>query len=161
MAETASPTPISPTEAERAALDAVIDHACALASEKPLPVFSAAVVHDGQVIARAANEVSGQCDPSRHAEIVAIAEAARALGKTDLSGATLVASMQPCEMCLATMRWAGISRLVFAMTQARAPAFFQFPGLTIEDFHRASSGGFEWVGGLGADRVAHIYEDGG
>ena len=151
---------LEPTEAERATLTRVIDHVCALAEEKPTPVFAAAVVMDGAVLAISGNQVSETCDPSRHAEVVAISEAGKASGRTDLSGATLVASMQPCEMCLAAMRWAGIDRLVFAETQERAPKFFQFPGLSIADFHRAAGGDFAWVGGIDADRVAHIYEDG-
>ncbi|ETX15725.1 cytosine deaminase [Roseivivax halodurans JCM 10272] len=151
---------LQPTEVEREALTRVIDHACALAEQKALPVFAAAVVIDGEVIALSGNQVSETCDPSRHAEVVAISEAAMALGRADLSGATLVASMQPCEMCLAAMRWAGIDRLVFAETQERAPKFFQFPDLGIADFHRASGGDFSWAGGIGADRVAHIYEGG-
>lgn len=150
---------LQPTEAEREALTRVIDHACTLAEEKAPPVFAAAVVMDGAVLALSGNQVSETCDPSRHAEIVAISEAAKALGRPDLSGATLVASMQPCEMCLAAMRWAGIDRLIFAETQERAPKFFQFPNLGIADFHRAAGSDFSWAGGIGADRVAHIYED--
>ena len=60
-------------------------------------------------------------------------------------------------MCLAAMRWTGIDRLLFSMTQERAPAFFQFPGLGIEAYHRASGGAFDWHGGTGADRLARVY----
>ncbi|MHA6347254.1 deaminase [Roseivivax sp. CAU 1761] len=151
---------ITPSPAERAALDAVLDRAVARARPGGGPVFTAAIVRDGRVIALCDNEVDRDGDPSRHAEIVAIAAAAREAGGPDLSGATLVASMQPCEMCLAAMRWAGIGRLVFAMTQERAPDFFRFPGLGLADFARASGDAFGWVGGLDADRVAHIYESG-
>ncbi len=148
---------MTPTAAELAALEAVIEAALERFVPGEGPVFTAAVVKDGKTIALAPNEVSNACDPSRHAEIVAMARAAQAVGGTDLSGATLVASMQPCEMCLAAMRWAGIDRLVFAMTQERAPDFFQFPALGIADFHRASGAAFDWHGGTGADRLAEIY----
>lgn len=148
---------MTPTAAELRALDAVIEAALERFVPGEGPVFTAAVVKDGETIALAPNRVSETTDSSRHAEIVAMARAAEALGGTDLSGATLIASMQPCEMCLAAMRWAGIDRLVFAMTQERAPDFFQFPALGIADFHRASDGAFEWHGGTGADRVEKIY----
>ncbi|SLN21563.1 Guanine deaminase [Roseivivax jejudonensis] len=147
---------MTPTETERAALDAVIDRALEL--HAGAPVFTASVLHRGEVFGPHANEVGETRDPSRHAEIVAIARAGAALGTTDLSEATLIASMQPCEMCLAAMRWAGISRLVFAMTQTRAPTFFQFPALGIDDFARAADNSFTWSGGHGADRLSQIYE---
>ena len=150
-----------PTDAELRALKAVIDRAVQRhADEGGGILFTAAVVMDGETLALCDNESAQDCDASRHAEIVAMARAQQALGRTDLSGATLIASMQPCEMCLSAMRWAGIDRLVFAMTQERAPAFFQFPQLSIDDFARAADDGFDWSGGHGADRVAHIYEDG-
>jgi tRNA(Arg) A34 adenosine deaminase TadA len=150
---------VTPTEAELDALERVI----ALARERHVPgggpVFTAAVVRDGKLLSLSENESKKDHDPSRHAEIVAIAEAARAAGDTMLPGATLIASMQPCEMCLAAMRWARIDRLVFAMTQEAAPKFFRFPGLGIADFARAGET-FVWVGGIGLDRVADIYKDG-
>ena len=148
---------MTPTAAELGALDAVIDAARDRFVPGEGPVFTAAVVLEGRVVTLDANEVDEARDPSRHAEVVAIARAAQALGRTDLTGATLVASMQPCEMCLAAMRWAGIDRLLFAMTQERAPAFFQFPSLGIADYHRASGCAFDWHGGTGADRLADIY----
>ena len=149
---------MTPTEAELDALDRVI----ALARDRHTPgdgpVFTAAVVRDDKLLALSENESRKECDPSRHAEVVAIAEAARATGETMLPGATLVASMQPCEMCLAAMRWARIDRLVFAMTQEAAPKFFRFPRLSITDFAAAGEP-FAWAGGIGQEQVAHIYGD--
>ena len=135
-----------------------MDHACALHDAGQDIVFTAAVVLDDEVIATARNEVGDTNDPSRHAEVVAIARAAQAAGERDLSGATLIASCQPCEMCLSTMRWAGISRVIFAAQQAHvADAYFRFPGLSIDDFHAACDGSFTWHGGVDEERVAHIY----
>ena len=149
---------ISLTDAERDAMRAVTDHACDLHAAGHDIVFTAAVVLDGKVIATARNEVSDSDDPSRHAEVVAIAQAAKAAGDRDLSGATLIASCQPCEMCLATMRWAGIGRVIFAAQQANiAKSYFRFPGLKIADFHAACDGCFDWLGGVEEGRVAHIY----
>lgn len=139
-------------------MTAVTDHACRLHAGGKDIVFTAAVVKDGETIAEARNEVADTNDPSRHAEVVAIAKATSALGDRDLSGATLIASCQPCEMCLATMRWAGIDRVIFAAQQENiATAFFRFPKLTIADYHAACDGAFAYLGGLQEDRVAHIY----
>ncbi|QFS84420.1 nucleoside deaminase [Roseivivax sp. THAF197b] len=151
---------VTPSRAETDALDRVVAMACERYTGEG-PVFTAAIVKDERMIALEHNEVATACDPSRHAEIVAMARASEALGGSDLSGATLIASMQPCEMCLAAMRWAGIDRLIFAMTQEEAPAFFQFPKLGIDDYARASDGAFDWVGGVQMDAVRHIYESAG
>lgn len=152
---------VIPTEAEQAAMHAVVDQACALHAQGKDIVFTAAIIWQGEVIVQARNEVADTNDVSRHAEVVAIAQAADKIGQRDLAGATLIASCQPCEMCLSAMRWAGIGRVIFAAQQANADAaFFRFPGLTLPDFHAACGGDFDWHGGLQEDRVAHIYAPG-
>ncbi|MBE0413377.1 MAG: nucleoside deaminase [Yoonia sp.] len=149
---------MTPLAKERAAMRAVTDHACQLHAQGQDIVFTAAIVKDGDIIATARNEVDDTGDVSRHAEVVAMAKATAFLGNRDLSGATLIASCQPCEMCLSTMRWARIDRVIFAAQQANTDsAFFRFPRLTIADFHAACDGAFDWHGGLDEDRVAHIY----
>ena len=152
---------VTPTEMEQAAMTRVTDHARALHEAGRDIVFTAAVVIGDEIIAEARNEVADTDDPSRHAEVVAIGRAAQAVGDRDLSQATLIASCQPCEMCLATMRWAGISRVIFAAQQENVgDAFFRFPALKISDYHAACDGAFDWCGGLQEDRVAHIYQAG-
>jgi tRNA(Arg) A34 adenosine deaminase TadA len=149
---------ITLTDAERDAMRGVTDHARDLHDAGHDIVFTAAVVLDGKVIATARNEVSDSDDPSRHAEVVAIALATKAAGDRDLSGATLLASCQPCEMCLATMRWAGIGRVIFAAQQDNiAEAYFRFPKLNISAFQAACDGAFDFLGGVQEDRIAHIY----
>ena len=151
----------APSGAEIAAMAEVVDHACRLHDKGKDIVFTAAIVMDGKIVVQARNEVADTDDPSRHAEVVAIAKATKELGTRDLSGATLLASCQPCEMCLATMRWAGISRVVFAAQQENiSDEFFRFPKLTIADFHAACDGAFEYCGGVAEAQVAHIYADG-
>ena len=149
---------IIPTETERTAMRAVTDHARQLAEEGYDIIFTAAIVKDDKIIAQARNEAADTNDVSRHAEVVVISKATDALGTRDLTGATLITSCQPCEMCLATMRWARISRVIFAAQQENTkPEFFRFPGLKITDYHTACDGCFDWYGGLDEDRVAHIY----
>jgi tRNA(Arg) A34 adenosine deaminase TadA len=67
--------------------------------------------------------VPSTCDPSAHAEIVAIRAACQALGRTTLEGATIYASCEPCAMCLAAIHLARIERLVFASSAEEAAAF--------------------------------------
>ncbi len=149
------------TDTETEAMVKVADAALALHNGGTDIVFTAAVVKDGRIIVQARNEVADTNDVSRHAEIVAMARAAEALGTRDLAGCTLIASCQPCEMCLSAMRWAGIERVVFGAQQKNCDtAFFRFPQLRIEDFHRACGGDFDWHGGAEEDRIAHIYAPG-
>jgi tRNA(Arg) A34 adenosine deaminase TadA len=66
------------------------------------------------VVAEGANRVTASCDPTAHAEIVAIREAGRGLQRFSLEGLTLYASCEPCPMCLAACYWARLDRVVFA-----------------------------------------------
>lgn len=75
--------------------------------------FGAVIVLDGAVLATGVNEVLAKGDPTAHAEVMAIREACRALDDISLSGAVLYASCEPCPMCLAAMKWAGLSEVVY------------------------------------------------
>ncbi|MBR2655155.1 MAG: nucleoside deaminase [Loktanella sp.] len=121
--------------------------------------IAATVLQNGRIISEAENEVHLQSDPTRHAEMVAIHRAAHALETTDLTGCVLISTLQPCEMCLSAMRFAGIDRVIFAATKARvASKYFVFPHLELQDFQR--SGGFDAIGGICENRVLHLYADG-
>lgn len=153
------PDTVVPSVAERRVLSQLCDWAVTLAEIEGAPQFTAAVMAGDTEVCRARNDVARTHDPSRHAEIAAIAEAGRSLGRRDLAGHTLISSCQPCEMCLAAMRWAGIDRLIFAATQDNlGPGFFQFGALSIADLQRASGGAFAYAGGVDEARVLHIYQ---
>jgi guanine deaminase len=76
--------------------------------------FGAVVVRDGVVIAEGWNQVTSTCDPTAHAEVVAIRRACQALGTHSLQGATIYSSCEPCPMCLASIYWARLDALYFA-----------------------------------------------
>ena len=76
----------------------------------------------GRIVAEGANRVTASCDPTAHAEIVAIRAAATALGRFSLEGLTLYASCEPCPMCLAACYWARLDRVVFAADRFDAEA---------------------------------------
>ena len=84
--------------------------------------FGAVIVKDGQIIARGCNQVTSTCDPTAHAEMVAIREAARALGTFMLAGCEIYSNCEPCPMCLAAIYWARLERLYFASTRVDAAA---------------------------------------
>ena len=76
--------------------------------------FGAVIVKDGEVIATGVNEIRSTNDPTAHAELNAIRTASRVLGSPDLSGCVVYASGQPCPMCMAAMRMAGIDAVTYA-----------------------------------------------
>lgn len=75
--------------------------------------FGALLVREGEVLARAVNRMEADHDPTAHAELLALRAAGAAAGTTRLDGCTVYASGQPCPMCLAAMRMAGITRIVY------------------------------------------------
>ncbi len=162
MPDTLGPAPkdAQATPAETEALRDAIRQARAIAERRGAGIV-AAILSGDRVIAMQANAVQEDTDPSRHAEIVAIAAACKALGRVDLSGATLVTTLQPCEMCLAAMRWAGIGRVVFAARQEVVdPKYFQFGRLRLPDFRKASDSDFQALGGVLEEEVIDLYADG-
>jgi tRNA(Arg) A34 adenosine deaminase TadA len=84
--------------------------------------FAALIVHEGRTIARGANGVTTLLDPTAHAEILAIRNAATVLGRFNLTGCELFTSCEPCPMCLGAVYWARIDRVYFAATRFEASA---------------------------------------
>ncbi|MCB9899080.1 MAG: nucleoside deaminase [Planctomycetes bacterium] len=84
--------------------------------------FGAVIVKDGHVVGRGQNRVLADNDPTAHAEMVAIREAAATLGSFSLEGCVLYTSCEPCPMCLGGAYWSRVDRIVFANGRADAAA---------------------------------------
>lgn len=84
--------------------------------------FAAVIVRQGAVVAAAHNTVWRDCDPTAHAEVNAIRQAARALQAIELSGCELFSTCEPCPMCLSAIHWAKIERVLYGATIADAAA---------------------------------------
>lgn len=76
--------------------------------------FGAIVVRDGVVVARAANRVTANNDPTAHAEVEVIREACRTLGTFQLEGCEIYSSSEPCPMCLGAIYWARPKAVYYA-----------------------------------------------
>ncbi|WP_458759838.1 nucleoside deaminase [Afipia sp. TerB] len=76
--------------------------------------FGALVVKDGAIIGTGVNEILSTNDPTAHAELTAIRAASQKLHSPNLAGCTVYASGNPCPMCMAAMRMAGVSEVCFA-----------------------------------------------
>ncbi len=88
-------------------------------SEQEVPV-GAVVVREGRMIGRGRNRREALADPTHHAEIEAIREAARSAGNWRLEGATLYATVEPCPMCAGAAVNARIARVVFGCADGKA-----------------------------------------
>jgi tRNA(adenine34) deaminase len=87
-----------------------------------VPIGAVVVDADGLVIGRGHNERETTGDPTAHAEVLAIREAARHVGEWRLSGCTLVVTLEPCTMCAGAIVLSRLDRLVFAAYDEKAGA---------------------------------------
>ena len=87
-----------------------------------IPVGAVILDEAGTVLARARNRREADRDPVAHAEIVAIRQAAVALGRWRLTGLTLVVTLEPCTMCAGAVTAARLDRLVYGATDPKAGA---------------------------------------
>lgn len=74
--------------------------------------FGAVVVKDGRIVGWGGSRVVSDTDPTAHAEMIAVRDAAKRLGTGNLSGCTMYSTSHPCPMCEAGAYWAGIDRFV-------------------------------------------------
>lgn len=95
------------------AMSVAIDEARAGAAEGEIPIGAVVIGPDGAVIARAHNRREGSHDPTAHAEVLALREAAARLGRWRLDDCTMVVTMEPCPMCAGAVVMSRLSRLVF------------------------------------------------
>jgi len=82
--------------------------------------FGAVIVKNGEVIAHGVNRVTSNNDPTAHAEVMAIREAASKLGTFDLAGCEIYSSCEPCPMCLGAIYWAHLDKLYYGNTKSDA-----------------------------------------
>jgi tRNA(adenine34) deaminase len=104
------------------AMRAALAEAEAAAATGDVPVGAVVLDEAGVIVARGRNRREADGDPTAHAEIVAIREAARAVGGWRLDGLTLVVTLEPCTMCAGAITAARLGRLVYGAPDARAGA---------------------------------------
>lgn len=92
------------------------------AAERGEVPIGAVLTLDNRIIAGAGNRTIADCDPTAHAEIVALRAAAKTIGNYRLLGTTLYVTIEPCAMCCGAMIQARIARLVYGADDAKAGA---------------------------------------
>jgi len=93
--------------------------AAALAGEVPI---GAVLVRDAEVVARSGNRTVRDCDPTAHAEVVALREGARKLGNYRLAATTLYVTIEPCSMCAGAIIQARVPRVVYGCDDPKGGA---------------------------------------
>ncbi|HKY93524.1 MAG TPA: tRNA adenosine(34) deaminase TadA [Nevskiaceae bacterium] len=136
--------------------EAFMRHALALARRAAdsgeVPV-GAVVVHDGAIVGEGWNRPIASHDPSAHAEMVAMREAATRAGNYRLPGTTLYVTLEPCAMCAGAIIHARVQRLVFAAWDPKAGAVRSVYDLIA---HPRLNHAVDWIGGVLEDESAGL-----
>jgi len=136
-------------------MDMALAEARAAGGRGEVPV-GCAIVRGGEVIARAGNRTFAERDPTAHAEMIAIREAAHALGAERLDDCDLYVTLEPCTMCAGAVAFARIRRLYYGAADPKSGAvdngvkFFASPTC----HHRP-----EIYGGLGEAEAATLLKE--
>ena len=139
------------TAADRCHLETALQLAEEAAIHREVPV-GAVVVEAEEVIGRGANRQIAECDPTAHAEIVALREAARRRGNHRLPGATLYVTLEPCLMCYGAAVHARLARIVYGCPDPKGGAV---SGGT-HGSHKGLNHDLELIGGLEAERAGAL-----
>ena len=141
-----------PIDHARRYMDAALFEAAQAGENGEVPV-GAIVVKDGRIIGRGGNRPLSGHDPTAHAEIIAIRQAALALGSDRLTGCSLWVTLEPCAMCAGAIAHARIERLYYGASDAKGGAVEHGPRLFSQPtiHHRP-----EIYSGIGAEDSAKL-----
>jgi len=123
--------------------------------EGEVPV-GALIVKDNECIAEGYNLPIKNCDPTAHAEIIALRAASAQLENYRLVDCTLYVTLEPCVMCLGAIQHARIKRIVFAATDPKRGAVCSALSLTKADY---SNHHIEWTGGVLKNECSSLLTD--
>ena len=131
-----------------------LEEAALAAAEGEIPV-GAVVVRNGELIARAHNRREALADPTAHAEVIALRQAAQALGKRRLDDCTLYVTLEPCPMCAGAILNARIPRVYYGARDREMGACGGVLNLFMEDFPQRPA----LVGGILEEECREVLTD--
>jgi tRNA(adenine34) deaminase len=134
-------------------MNAALEQARAAIAHDDVPIGAVVVSDDGRVIGRGRNERELREDPTAHAEVLALREAAAALGTWRVHDATLYVTLEPCTMCAGAIVLSRIPRVVYAATDPKAGAAGSVLDVLAD---RRLNHRPEVVGGVLADEAAEL-----
>ena len=151
-----APVPADAEERYAAWLGEALALASAARSTEDVPVGAIVIGPEGAVVGRGSNEREEHGDPTAHAEVVALREAARAVGSWRLDGCTLAVSLEPCVMCAGAAMAARLELIVFGAWDPKAGACGSVWDLTRDPLATHT---VEVVGGVRAEESAALLVD--
>lgn len=137
---------------DRAAMERALDLAREAAAAGEVPV-GAVVLVDGEVVAQRRNEREASGDPTAHAEVLALRDAAAAIGDRRLRDATLVVTLEPCPLCAGAVWAAQVGRVVFGAADLKAGAMGSLYNIAVDQRLNHTT---EVVHGVLADQAAAL-----
>ncbi|MBX3390212.1 MAG: nucleoside deaminase [Phycisphaeraceae bacterium] len=122
--------------------------------------FGAVVVRAGALVAGGHNEVWKRTDPTAHAEVVCIQNAAKALASIDLAGCVMYTTTEPCPMCASAIHWSKLDAVYCGATIADAEtAGFTELTLPIEEVYRIGKSKTKAIRGVLVAECAHLFSE--
>jgi tRNA(adenine34) deaminase len=134
-------------------IEAALEQARKALDHEEVPV-GAVVVHHGKIIAAAHNNVISHKDPTAHAEVLALREAAKALGSEFLNDCDLYVTLEPCPMCAGAIAHSRIRQVVFGAYDPKGGGVDHGPRVFAHALHKP-----EVIGGVQEAACAHILKD--
>ncbi|MFM6831340.1 MAG: nucleoside deaminase [Novosphingobium sp.] len=121
--------------------------------------IAAIIVRNGELLSHGVNRTAEHCDPTAHAEIMALRAAGKHAGEMRFPGATLYSTLQPCGMCTMASIWAGVSRIVYGAGRDDVhKMYFEDRHLSTMDFVAdAFKDDLTLTGGVLSDECATLY----
>ena len=141
--------------ADEIAMQKALSLARVAATQGEVPV-GAVITRNGSVLGCGLNTPIGQTDPTAHAEINALRDAAQQVGNYRLPGATLYVTLEPCTMCFGALIHARIARVVYAATEPRAGVLGSQLSLQDASFYNHA---LQVDGGLMQDEAASLLRE--
>ncbi|HEU5258873.1 MAG TPA: tRNA adenosine(34) deaminase TadA [Vicinamibacterales bacterium] len=136
-------------------MDAALEQARLALAAGEVPI-GAVLVIDDRIVARAFNQPISACDPTAHAEVLVLREAARVVGNYRLTAADVYVTLEPCLMCVGALVHARVRKLIFGAAEPKTGALvstaraLETPGLN----HR-----FEFAGGVREDAARELIQE--
>ena len=136
-------------------MDAALEQARLALAAGEVPI-GAVLVIDDEIVARAFNQPISACDPTAHAEVLVLREAARVVGNYRLTAADVYVTLEPCLMCVGALVHARVRKLIFGAAEPKTGALvstaraLETPGLN----HR-----FEFAGGVREDAARELIQE--
>ena len=120
-----------------------------------VPVGAVVIGTSGELIGAAYNRPVSNCDPTAHAEILALREAATSVGNYRLPGCQVYVTIEPCTMCVGALVHSRVSRLVFGAREPKAGALLSHPVNAGQKLNHK----FEMVEGVLSEECARVMQD--